>query len=174
MAEVSLKMIISLGDTPSCSLLDNFNGVDEIRPGNFVFYDLMQEQLGSCRMEEIAVVLACPLVAKNVARLEIAVYGGAVHLSKEYILDEKGNKCFGKMVFLQDSGWPEVLPRTRMLSMSQEHGIIQVERSVFDNLQIGDLIGIVPVHSCLTAEAMGEIFYPGRFKDRSSLNQLKV
>ena len=152
------EMMISLGDTPCCSLLEDFTGVDEIRPGNFVFYDLMQEQIGACRMEEIAVALACPIVAKNEARLEIAVYGGAVHLSKEHILDENGKKCFGKIVQLQDSGWSDILPRTRMISLSQEHGIFQAERRVFDDLQIGDLIGILPVHSCLTADTMGEYF----------------
>ena len=38
--------IISSGDTPSCSVVENFRGLDEIRPGNFVFYDLTQEKLG--------------------------------------------------------------------------------------------------------------------------------
>jgi D-serine deaminase-like pyridoxal phosphate-dependent protein len=35
---------VSLGDTPACSVCDNWQGADEIRPGNFVFYDLMQLQ----------------------------------------------------------------------------------------------------------------------------------
>ena len=35
-------LLISIGDTPGCSLAANFSGTDEIRPGNFVFYDLMQ------------------------------------------------------------------------------------------------------------------------------------
>jgi D-serine deaminase-like pyridoxal phosphate-dependent protein len=39
---------LSVGDTPTCSLVDHFSGVDEIRPGNFVFYDLMQLKLGAC------------------------------------------------------------------------------------------------------------------------------
>jgi len=34
------SLIISIGDTPSCSVADDFSGIDEIRPGNFVFYDL--------------------------------------------------------------------------------------------------------------------------------------
>jgi D-serine deaminase-like pyridoxal phosphate-dependent protein len=151
-------MIISLGDTPSCSLLDDFTGVDEIRPGNFVFYDLMQEQIGSCKMEEIAVALASPIIAKNAKRHEIAVYGGAIHLSKEYILDEKGHKCFGRIVQLHDSEWSSPLPDATVISLSQEHGIIKVTEEYFDNFQIGDLLGILPVHSCLTAAAMGEYY----------------
>jgi len=33
--------------------------VDEIRPGNFVFYDLMQYRIGSCSVGQIAVAMAC-------------------------------------------------------------------------------------------------------------------
>ncbi|RME01935.1 MAG: alanine racemase, partial [Bacteroidetes bacterium] len=43
---------VSTGDTPTCSVADDgWEGIDEIRPGNFVFYDLMQVAIGSCRME---------------------------------------------------------------------------------------------------------------------------
>ena len=44
------ELIISIGDTPSCSLVEDFTGVDEIRPGNFIFYDLMQFSLGSAHL----------------------------------------------------------------------------------------------------------------------------
>ena len=36
---------ICIGDTPCCSAATNFEGVDAISPGNFVFYDLMQSFL---------------------------------------------------------------------------------------------------------------------------------
>ncbi|MBC8146515.1 MAG: alanine racemase, partial [Bacteroidetes bacterium] len=59
------NLIASIGDTPSCSISDNFDGIDEIRPGNFVFYDLMQLRIGSCFTENIAISLACPVVDKR-------------------------------------------------------------------------------------------------------------
>jgi D-serine deaminase-like pyridoxal phosphate-dependent protein len=39
---------ISVGDTPGASLVADPGPVDEIRPGNFVFYDAQQMQIGSC------------------------------------------------------------------------------------------------------------------------------
>jgi len=150
------ELMISIGNTPCCSQLEDFSGIDEIRPGNFVFFDLMQEQLGSCRMNEIAVALACPVVAKNEERLEIAVYGGGIHLSKEYILNDNGDRVFGRIVLFSESGWSEPVPDAVMTTLSQEHGIIKVQRELFEQLNIGDVIGILPVHSCLTADAMGK------------------
>jgi len=136
--------------------MDDFTGIDEIRPGNFVFYDLMQEKLGSCSADKIAVALACPVVAKNSDRLEIVIYGGAIHLSKEYILDNKGNKLFGKIVLFNDHGWSKPVPGTALFSLSQEHGIIRTSKEIFHKINLSDVIGILPVHSCLTADAMGE------------------
>ncbi|MCX6287027.1 MAG: hypothetical protein NTY96_07930 [Bacteroidetes bacterium] len=31
-------LILSVGDTPACSLLDNFGGMDEIRPGRSAWH----------------------------------------------------------------------------------------------------------------------------------------
>jgi D-serine deaminase-like pyridoxal phosphate-dependent protein len=42
-----LNIKISTGDTPTCSIATDFSGIDEIRPGNMVFYDIQQVRLGS-------------------------------------------------------------------------------------------------------------------------------
>ena len=149
---------ISLGDTPSCSLIDDFSGVDEIRPGNFVFYDAMQLNLGVCEETDIAVAVACPVVAKHPGRNEIVIYGGAVHLSKESIKDRDGRKIFGYVAPLQDNGWGRIFPGAYVSALSQEHGVIHVSDSIIKNINVGDLVAIIPVHSCLTVNLMKKFF----------------
>ncbi|MBK8048603.1 MAG: hypothetical protein IPK16_16670 [Anaerolineales bacterium] len=56
-----------------------------MRPGNFVFYDWTQVQVGSCGFDDVAVVAACPVVGKYPDRHEVVLYGGAVHLSKDFL-----------------------------------------------------------------------------------------
>ncbi|MDZ7336345.1 MAG: alanine racemase [candidate division KSB1 bacterium] len=141
---------ISIGDTPSCSVVDDFSGVDEIRPGNFVFYDVMQLNIGSCTEQDIAVAVACPVVAKHRERNEIVIYGGAVHLSKDFIVDHDGNKIFGYVAPLYERGWGNIVPNTYVSALSQEHGIIKTTAEFFDQVKIGDILAILPVHSCLT------------------------
>lgn len=147
-------LILSIGDTPSSTLSDDFQGVNEIRPGNFVYYDLMQHFIGVCTLDKIAVALACPIVDIYPERSELLIYGGAVHLSKEYILDKQGNTVFGQIVTLNKSGWQ--IPDTQMYvsRISQEHGIVSVNQDFIKSVKIGDLIGILPVHSCLTVDLM--------------------
>ncbi|WP_425389714.1 alanine racemase [Ekhidna sp.] len=150
--------IISYGDTPTSSLVDDLSFCDEMRPGNFVFYDWMQHQIGSCSIDQIAVCMACPVVAIHKERNEVVVYGGAVHLSKDMVYEKdiqgKDRKCFGKMVALAENGWStEVLGNVERLS--QEHGIIKLSDEQIARVKVGDIIGILPVHSCLTADLQG-------------------
>jgi D-serine deaminase-like pyridoxal phosphate-dependent protein len=147
-------LVISTGDTPSCSIAGDFTGISEIRPGNFVFYDLMQAMIGSCNPDDIAVALACPVVETHPDRNEVIIYGGAIHLSKESCLDRKGTPVFGQVVMLSESGWGEPLPDCFVKSLSQEHGVVYLPDRYTDYFKPGSIAGILPVHSCLTAQAM--------------------
>ena len=155
-------LIISIGDTPSCSLSNNFEGIDEIRPGNFVFYDWMQYKLGSCSIDEIAVAMVCPVVGKYPERNEIAIHGGAVHFSKEYILDYQLSeslpvKNFGQVIKkVPTFKKVEPLNDCYLSSISQEHGIIKCPDEFLEQTKIGDLVSIIPIHSCLTMNLMKE------------------
>lgn len=146
---------ISMGDTPSATLCTTFNGIDEIRPGNFVFYDLMQQNLGVCSFKDIAVKMVCPVVSKHVSRNEIIIHGGAVHFSKDTILNTDGKMLFGRVIIARD-GQKELLDTNNYLSkLSQEHGTIKVTPANFKSINVGDLVEIIPVHSCLTTNLMG-------------------
>lgn len=190
---------VSLGDTPACSVCDQWEGVDEIRPGNFVFYDLMQFQLGVCRQEEIAVRVVCPVVSRQIMRNEAVIYGGAVHLSKELMIGANGKKWYGGVV-LPDRGPSQVIlpgqgqepsPGTGQIAvplhklrqekvkgkgdddrseeegrwrisgetwvagLSQEHGVVRGDFEEIKAMQPGDLLEIIPVHSCLAADLAG-------------------
>lgn len=147
-------MIVSLGDTPSCSIADDFQGIDEMRPGNFVFYDLTQHKIGSNQIDQIAVAMACPIVAIHKERNEIVVYGGGVHFSKDRLEDEKLGTIFGRVVEKNETTWGDVIPNMYINSLSQEHGIVSVPKLEIDKYKIGDILYILPVHSCMTANAM--------------------
>jgi D-serine deaminase-like pyridoxal phosphate-dependent protein len=153
-------IIISWGDTPSCSIVDDFSGIEELRPGNFVFYDLMQLKLGSCLIDNISAVVACPVVAKNFSRNEIVIYGGAVHFSKESTVCDDGINHYGIIVDLNSNGkWSFVKEKFFLRKISQEHGIITANDEFLQKIAVGDLIGVLPVHSCLTANLIRDFYF---------------
>ncbi|MHA1944548.1 MAG: alanine racemase [Candidatus Hodarchaeales archaeon] len=145
----SLK--ISIGDTPTCSIVKDFQGVSEIRPGNFVFYDLTQSQLGVCEESEIAIGVACPVIAKYPARNQVVIYGGAVHLSKEMLFDSKGVKSYGRVAIIGEDKKFYTIHGANVISLSQEHGVLEMTPEVIESISIGDLLVIIPIHSCITA-----------------------
>lgn len=148
--------IISYGDTPSCSMSENLNGFDELRPGNFVYYDAMQYHIGACKMSKIAVAVACPVVGVYPEREEIIIYGGGVHLSKENIEGDNNFKLFGYVVKLENGKWTDPISGAYVSSLSQEHGTIKMPKNKISDLKPGNLMGIIPIHSCLSANLLKE------------------
>jgi D-serine deaminase-like pyridoxal phosphate-dependent protein len=160
------KIILSIGDTPSCSIVNEFEKIDEVRPGNFVFYDLMQYYLGSCSSDQIAVAMACPVVAKHKQDNKLIIYGGAIHFSKEYIIDKENRISYGQLIGFTKKGWEFFNGNNYLVSLSQEHGIVKVTDQIFVRYKTGDVLGIIPVHSCLTANLMkGYITLDGKRVD---------
>ncbi len=151
-------IIVSYGDTPSCSVSDNFWGINEIRPGNFVFYDLMQATIGSCKIESIAIALICPIVDVYPERGEAIIHAGAVNLSKDSITLADGTKSFGSVSHFADNKWGMPLKDLFVKSLSQEHGVIATKNDSNFNLQVGQLLAIIPAHSCLTLDTIGEFY----------------
>jgi len=149
-------LIISVGDTPTCSKMDDFSMADEIRPGNYVFYDITQTIIGSCSAGEVAVAMACPVVAVHQERNEIVIYGGSVHFAKDSVVDNYGNTVYGIAVKDSGSGWGEIIEGSYLKNISQEHGVLSLPPDIMDEDKPGDLIKILPVHSCTTANLMRE------------------
>ncbi|HUS86828.1 MAG TPA: alanine racemase [Bacteroidales bacterium] len=162
------NMIISLGDTPSASVVDSYSGFDELRTGNFVFYDMTLANLGVCTSGDIAVAVACPVVDIRKRNNSLVIYGGAVHFSKESIMIN-GEKVFGKLVRITGNGWVEYEDELYLSSLSQEHGIIIDKKGILSHLRIGDLAGILPVRSQLSSNLLGKYMLPdGSFADHMS------
>jgi D-serine deaminase-like pyridoxal phosphate-dependent protein len=145
---------ISVGDTPACSVVDDLSGVDEIRPGNFIFYDAEQYLLGSCAWKDVAVAVACPVAALHPDRQDVVIYGGAIHLSKDFMAYE-GHPAYGLAALPEGNRWGDPIEGAYVRSLSQEHGIVQVPQPAFDKIRVGDLLFIIPAHSCLTVTALG-------------------
>lgn len=147
-------IIISTGDTPGCSISEDFSGTDEIRPGNFIFYDLMQLKAGACREENIAAAMACPVVAVHRERNEIVIYGGGIHFSKDRMEDGTDGTIYGRAAENDGNGWGKIIRGMYLKSLSQEHGIMKVPDEKINEYNAGDIIVVIPVHSCMTADVM--------------------
>ncbi len=158
--DITNQCIISVGDTPSCSLVENLKPADEIRPGNFIFFDITQLNIGSCKPEDIATVMACPVVDKNPREKEIIIHGGAIHFSKDVLYDNN-EPYYGVYGGKSPQTWDNPDFNTRIRRLSQEHGIIKGSKDFYQSVTIGEILLFYPVHSCLTADCMKQYLEKG-------------
>lgn len=154
---------VSIGDTPSATLVEDWLGVDEARPGNFAYYDLQQVGTGACQPESVAVAVACPVIGIYPERREAVIYGGAVHLSKQSQPAMAGclsggppDVNYGTIFRMDGEHWDGFLPGAWVRGVTQEHGIVRMQAEDLARLRVGDLLFICPVHSCLAAHALRE------------------
>lgn len=152
------NLAISVGDTPSSRLVLDFGNVDELRPGNFLFYDVQQLQAGVCQLEEIAVTVVCPVVAVHPEQNEVVIYGGAIHMSKDSHVWGSVQNAYGLITLPAQNGWgwddKKVVGYLR--SLSQEHGVIVMPDGIPEEVKPGSLVCVFPAHSCLTVQEMGK------------------
>ncbi|HEX2061783.1 MAG TPA: alanine racemase [Thermoanaerobaculia bacterium] len=140
----------SVGSTPTASVVEQFSECDEVRPGNYVFFDAFQTTIGSCRLEDVAVSVLTTVVGSYPGRNTLIVDAGALALSKDtgpsHIDPEFG---YGLVCDLELRPLP-----MRLAALSQEHGRILAQSHV----PVGTRLRIIPNHSCLTA-AMYETYH---------------
>jgi D-serine deaminase-like pyridoxal phosphate-dependent protein len=139
----------SIGSTPTASVVESFSECDEVRPGNYVFFDAFQATIGSCRLEDVAVSVLTTVVGSYPERNALIVDAGALALSKDAGPDHIDPQ-FGYGIVCNLELQP--LPM-RIAALSQEHGKIVAQT----NVPVGTRLRIVPNHSCLTA-AMFETY----------------
>ncbi|XP_051879474.1 D-threo-3-hydroxyaspartate dehydratase isoform X1 [Pristis pectinata] len=140
----------SIGSTPSCSHpVSDMERLNELHPGNYIFYDVQQLMIGSCQMDDIAVRVLTRVIGHYPHRNQLLVDCGWTGLS----LHSLGKLPTG---FALVEGHPEL----KLVGMTQEHGKIESisGRLDFDKFPLGSLISLIPYHACATA-AMHPVYY---------------
>ena len=150
----------SIGSTPTATVVERFTECDEVRPGNYVFFDAFQATLGSCAIENVAVSVLTTVVGSYPERGGLIVDAGALALSKDagpdHIIPRFG---YGLVCDIDLKPLP-----MRLVALSQEHGKIESQM----HIPVGTRLRILPNHSCLTA-AMFDTYHivdRGRIVDR--------
>ncbi|XP_050164128.1 D-threo-3-hydroxyaspartate dehydratase-like [Myiozetetes cayanensis] len=140
----------TIGSTPSCSHpVPEMSQLTEVHPGNYLFYDLQQTQLGSCGPEEVAIRVLTRVVGHYPHRRQLLVDCGWAALS----------------LHGRDQGPPgcaaiEGHPQLRLVGLTQEHGQVEAVDGELDFQQfpVGSTLALIPYHACATA-AMHPVYF---------------
>jgi D-serine deaminase-like pyridoxal phosphate-dependent protein len=142
---------VSVGSTPTVVAAESFEGITEIRPGNYVFMDRTQYALGIASNEQITLSVLATVVSRNDDYLIIDA-GSKVLSSDRGPHGSDALEGFGEAFTLEDAvqeqGWI-------VEKLSEEHGFIR--RRGHDDPEIGTRLRIIPNHSCVVANLTDEL-----------------
>lgn len=139
---------VSIGSTPTITNVDHLQGIDEARPGNYIFFDAFQAAIGSCSLKDCALTVLAAVVHRDRTRQKIVIDAGAIALSKDRGAVELDETCgYGLVLDLEGNDLG-----LRVQGLSQEHGeIIVADDNLLDRLKVGTRLRVLVNHSCLTA-----------------------
>ena len=142
-ALLGIDTLRSIGSTPTAAIVERFDDCDEVRPGNYVFFDAFQATIGSCAREDVAVSVLTTVVGSYPERGALILDAGALALSKDVGPDHvRPGFGYGLVCDLDLHPLP-----MRITALSQEHGKVESKMHV----PVGTRLRVMPNHSCLTA-----------------------
>lgn len=141
---------VSVGSTPTCSRPppDGLAGVTEMHPGNYVFYDAAQAEIGACGLEDVAIRVLTRVVGHYPSSNTLLV-----DLGWTGVTSQRGDDIgYGRF-----RGAPEL----RVVNFKQEAGVLSTENGTpldFDKYPVGSLLQLLPYHSCAAAHNHKELY----------------
>jgi len=127
---------VSVGSTPTAAQAMRVPGVTECRPGNYVFHDASQVELGTCGEADCALSILATVVSVP-APDRAVVDAGSKTLSSDPLRPRAG-------------GYGRILGRvSRIERLSEEHGVVAVAGG--ESFRVGERVRILPNHACVVA-----------------------
>ena len=145
---------ISVGATPTARFSLQQEGITELRPGNYAYFDRTQVALGAAAWDDCALTVLARVVSRP-AHDRVILDSGSKTLTND-----------GARGFINTPGYGAVLrgidtadPDTSLLveRLSEEHATVRVLDGD-TRLNTGDLVRIIPNHSCVVSNLVDAVW----------------
>jgi D-serine deaminase-like pyridoxal phosphate-dependent protein len=145
---------ISVGATPTARFSAQLPGITELRPGNYIYYDRRQVTLGSATWDDCALTVLARVVSRPSAD-RLILDAGSKTLTSDLVRGGAGAPGYGTVLQSLDSFVPD---DTLLIErLSEEHATVRVLEGSCA-LGPGDLVRIVPNHSCVVSNLVDEVW----------------
>jgi D-serine deaminase-like pyridoxal phosphate-dependent protein len=141
---------ISVGATPTLRFSAGQDGVTELRPGNYVYFDRTQVALGAASLDDCALTVLATVVSKHPGRIILDC--GSKTLTNDQARGISAAAGYGAIL----AGDSDALDYAREIDealtierLSEEHATVRVTGTT--RLEPGDRVRVVPNHSCVVS-----------------------
>lgn len=137
---------MSGGSTPTAYESHLFHGVNEVRPGMYIFNDRTTAGISASSLSDCALSVLVTVVSTSVAGRAIIDGGSKTFSSDRYQAGD--GRGFGLVKEDHDA---------ELERLSEEHGHLNIQRSE-RRYRIGDRLSVIPNHVCTTVNMHEEIY----------------
>lgn len=134
---------ISVGATPTIRFSLPLDGITEVRPGNYVYFDRTQVGLDAARTRDCALTVLARVVSRP-AEDRVILDCGSKTLSSDAARGFGGARGFGAV--LNDLESDEIDGQLAIERLSEEHATVHASGKC--QLRPGDLVRVLPNHAC--------------------------
>jgi D-serine deaminase-like pyridoxal phosphate-dependent protein len=143
---------ISVGATPTARFSLELDGVTELRPGNYVYFDRTQVGLGAATLQDCALTVLARVVSRP-AEDRIILDCGSKTLSSDGVRGFKSAAGYGAI--FADLESCEIDEDLVIERLSEEHATVRTNRR--SSLKTGDLVRVLPNHSCVVSNLVDAV-----------------
>jgi D-serine deaminase-like pyridoxal phosphate-dependent protein len=144
---------LSVGATPTLRFSARQQGLTELRPGNYVYFDRTQVALGAAALDDCALTVLATVVSKPAAD-RLILDCGSKTLTNDQARGISQAAGFGAVL----AGTADRREEDRSLAierLSEEHATVRVTGGT--PLEPGDRVRVVPNHSCVVSNLVDEV-----------------
>jgi D-serine deaminase-like pyridoxal phosphate-dependent protein len=146
---------ISVGSTPTARFSVQQAGITELRPGNYIYYDRTQVGLGAASWEDCALTVLARVVSTP-ASDRLILDCGSKTLSNDQARGFDAMPGFGVLFGNLEAREPE--GSLSIERLSEEHATVRVLDEAGRRLRTGDLVRVVPNHSCVVSNLVDNVW----------------
>lgn len=145
---------ISVGATPTARFSVDCQGITELRPGNYIYFDRTQVGLGSATWADCALTVLARVVSRP-APDRVIIDSGSKTLTTDLARGFENQPGYGAVL----RGLEELEPDEGLLveRLSEEHATVRVKGGR-RGLEPGDLVRVVPNHSCVVSNLVDAVW----------------
>ena len=153
-AAAQVRGEISVGATPTARYSVDEDGITELRPGNYVYFDRTQVGLGAATWEDCALTVLARVVSRP-APDRVILDSGSKTLTND--LARGFTEMPGYGTILRDPFVAEPDGSLIVERLSEEHANVR-HVDGHARLATGDLVRIVPNHSCVVSNLVDHVW----------------
>ena len=135
--------------------------INELRVGNYVFYDRSQVALGTVSRASCALTVLATVISKPTAKRAV------IDAGSKALTTDQGAHGQGTL-----EGFGEIVGKAALVSrVSEEHGVVAFNPTRTD-FRVGELVEIVPNHACPVVNLFDEahVIKSGKVVDTYTIN----